>query len=208
MCKPPYHGATEQTGDGSFLGRWVPRESRRRSASVYRRHCGRCRSRRARVHRRSGQDDRAGLRPFSSVRFRAPRSSRTSAAASDQSRHDAVAARSVGARPHVLRSHVSRSRGNRPRTAHASLGLTTAPAALAAFAGVPAMGRAGIEPATLGLKVLTRRLHVNAAGRKCLQVGRGSVAAECNELQAAETKRYSNRYSISCQVGRRSTGRP
>ena len=35
---------------------------------------------------------------------------------------DAVAPRS-GARPLVLRAHVSGSRGNRPRRAHASLGL-------------------------------------------------------------------------------------
>ena len=37
-----------------------------------------------------------------------------------------VASRSVGARPHVLRTHVPWSRGNRPRTAHVSLGLTCA----------------------------------------------------------------------------------
>jgi hypothetical protein len=76
-------------------------------------------------------DGRAGFRPLSGVRLRPPRSGRTGSAASNQPGQVAVAPHSGGGRAHVLRAHVSRSRGNRPRTAHASLGLKTAQAASA-----------------------------------------------------------------------------
>ena len=55
-----------------------------------------------------------------------PCSGGTGSTASDQPWQDGVASRSVGARPPVLRTHVPWSRGNRPRTAHVSLGLTCA----------------------------------------------------------------------------------
>ena len=64
------------------------------------------------------------------------------------------------------------------------------------------MGRAGIEPATLGLKVLTRRLQVAAAAGSCLQVARRSTAAECTELQVTETVRYSTPYSRTADWAR------
>jgi hypothetical protein len=39
------------------------------------------------------------------------------------------------------------------------------------------MGRAGFEPATLGLKVLPHELHLAASNGKALQIGPNVVAA-------------------------------
>jgi hypothetical protein len=62
------------------------------------------------------------------------------------------------------------------------------------------MGRAGIEPATLGLKVLRRPLQMHATNGNSLQSRRIRTAGNCKELQAAETTRYSNRYSAQLPV--------
>ena len=53
------------------------------------------------------------------------------------------------------------------------------------------MGRAGLEPATLGLKVQPRRLQRTAADRICLQVTAFGTATNCR--RPAETGRYAHR---------------
>ena len=64
------------------------------------------------------------------------------------------------------------------------------------------MGRVGFEPTTLGLKVLPRRLKVDAVAGSCLQVARRSTAAKCTELQVTETVRYSTPYSRTADSAR------
>jgi hypothetical protein len=54
------------------------------------------------------------------------------------------------------------------------------------------MGRAGIEPATLG-KVRAERLRGDATDGNVLQLGQVATAASCNELQVEEANPYSNR---------------
>ena len=55
------------------------------------------------------------------------------------------------------------------------------------------MGRAGIEPATLGLKVHPRKLLRTAPDGICLQVSAFSTATNCSELHPTETGRYAHR---------------
>jgi hypothetical protein len=57
------------------------------------------------------------------------------------------------------------------------------------------MGRAGIEPATLGLKVRAKSLGRAARNRNRLQRARITPATSCTRLKAAETSPYSHRYS-------------
>jgi hypothetical protein len=57
------------------------------------------------------------------------------------------------------------------------------------------MGRAGIEPATLGLKVRRERLRHAAANRNVLQRTRFTAVARCSELIVAETNSYLHSYS-------------
>ena len=57
------------------------------------------------------------------------------------------------------------------------------------------MGRAGIEPATLGLKVLAEPLPRDAADGNVPQLAEVATAAKRKELQVADASRYSNRYS-------------
>src|SRR4051812_44943308 len=57
------------------------------------------------------------------------------------------------------------------------------------------MGRAGIEPATLGLKVRAELMRRGAADGKVLQLGRLAITPSCNELRLAEASPYSNPYS-------------
>jgi hypothetical protein len=57
------------------------------------------------------------------------------------------------------------------------------------------MGRAGIEPATLGLRVLPGRLQRPALNGKSLQSGKATTASSCDELRPPETSRYSRPYS-------------
>ena len=57
------------------------------------------------------------------------------------------------------------------------------------------MGRAGIEPATLGLKVRAELMRRGAADGNVLQPARVATAPNCNELRVAEASPYSNPYS-------------
>ena len=57
------------------------------------------------------------------------------------------------------------------------------------------MGRAGIEPATLGLKVRAELMRRGAADGNVLQPARVASAPNCNELRVAEASPYSNPYS-------------
>src|SRR6476659_437200 len=57
------------------------------------------------------------------------------------------------------------------------------------------MGRAGLEPATLGLKVLPNKLRRAAANWKCLQTVRLDAATSCNESQPVETSLYAHPYT-------------
>jgi hypothetical protein len=57
------------------------------------------------------------------------------------------------------------------------------------------VGRAGIEPATLGLKVLAERLRRGAPDRNVLQPVQVATAASCNELQVTDASPYSHSYS-------------
>jgi hypothetical protein len=52
------------------------------------------------------------------------------------------------------------------------------------------MGRAGIEPATLGLKVPLDELQRTATNGNALQTARIIVATNCSETQRAETSLY------------------
>jgi len=52
------------------------------------------------------------------------------------------------------------------------------------------MGRAGIEPATLGLKVRPKKLRPSARSSNSLQIARVVVAANCNEACRIETSVY------------------
>src|SRR3954454_9100296 len=63
------------------------------------------------------------------------------------------------------------------------------------------MGRAGIEPATLGLKVRAELLRRGATDGKVLQVARSATAPSCNELRLADASPYSNRYSEEPPLG-------
>ena len=57
------------------------------------------------------------------------------------------------------------------------------------------MGRAGIEPATLGLKVRLNKLQRTAAAGNVLQVARIVVATNCSEMQLTETSLYAHLYA-------------
>jgi hypothetical protein len=54
------------------------------------------------------------------------------------------------------------------------------------------MGRAGIEPATLGLKVRLDKLRRSAANGNVLKIARFMVATNCSEMQRAETSLYAH----------------
>ena len=55
------------------------------------------------------------------------------------------------------------------------------------------MGRAGLEPATLGLRVPSPQLKRVTANAKCLQLGHFSAATSCKELPATEALPYARR---------------
>ena len=57
------------------------------------------------------------------------------------------------------------------------------------------MGRAGLEPATLGLKVRREPLQPGAPSRKVLQQSQAGAATNCSEMRVAETSPYSQPYS-------------
>jgi hypothetical protein len=57
------------------------------------------------------------------------------------------------------------------------------------------MGRAGLEPATLGLKVRRKRLRPAAGSGNVLQNRRCVMAASCWKLHTMETYSYSHSYS-------------
>jgi len=57
------------------------------------------------------------------------------------------------------------------------------------------MGRAGLEPATLGLKVRRETLQQRRTRRKWLQRALAHAAMNCNEMRFAETIPYSHPYS-------------
>jgi hypothetical protein len=59
------------------------------------------------------------------------------------------------------------------------------------------MGRAGFEPATLGLKVLPLKVHLAASNGKALQIYRNVVAASRARSQPAETSLYAHPYARS-----------
>jgi hypothetical protein len=58
------------------------------------------------------------------------------------------------------------------------------------------MRQAGIEPATLGLKVRAEPLRHRAAGGYLLQLAQSAAAATCNGMPVAEASPYSNPYSL------------
>jgi hypothetical protein len=62
------------------------------------------------------------------------------------------------------------------------------------FAGL-FMGRAGIEPATLGLKVRNRELRRTAGNGNVLQLVRIGAATNCSEMQDLETNLYAHSYA-------------
>ena len=55
------------------------------------------------------------------------------------------------------------------------------------------MGRAGLEPATLGLKVQPHRPLQTAAGGIFFQLSGFVTAEDCDVLHLAETRRYAHR---------------
>jgi hypothetical protein len=55
------------------------------------------------------------------------------------------------------------------------------------------MGRAGIEPATLGLKVRVDELQRTARDRKTLQIAPTTDATNCSETHLVETSLYAHR---------------
>jgi hypothetical protein len=57
------------------------------------------------------------------------------------------------------------------------------------------MGRTGIEPVTLGLKVRSERLELVATDGNLLQEPRFAQATRCNERCVSETSPYSHPYS-------------
>jgi hypothetical protein len=57
------------------------------------------------------------------------------------------------------------------------------------------VGRAGLEPATLGLKVRREPLQPGALSRKVLQQPQAGAATNCSEMRVAETSPYSQPYS-------------
>ena len=57
------------------------------------------------------------------------------------------------------------------------------------------MGRAGLEPATLGLKVRPGWMQRVVDKRKVLQKAGFRAASNCERVRPTETTRYSNRYS-------------
>ena len=57
------------------------------------------------------------------------------------------------------------------------------------------MGRAGIEPATLGLKVRLDELQRAARDGNVLHLARSDSATNCNKLQVAETSLYAHPYA-------------
>src|SRR5262249_45621177 len=70
-----------------------------------------------------------------------------------------------------------------------------------------AMGRAGIEPATLGLKVRLDELQRAARNGNVLQRGRTRAATSCSKMQPTETSLYAHPYAhlasaqATCRVG-------
>jgi hypothetical protein len=59
------------------------------------------------------------------------------------------------------------------------------------------MGRAGFEPATLGLKVRLDKLQEAAANGKMLQIEQFFVSTNCNEMRPAETSLYAHSFAHS-----------
>jgi hypothetical protein len=59
------------------------------------------------------------------------------------------------------------------------------------------MGRAGIEPATLGLKVRKGEPRRTAANRNILHPVRIATATNCSEMQGVETTVYAHSYAHS-----------
>jgi hypothetical protein len=57
------------------------------------------------------------------------------------------------------------------------------------------MGRAGLEPATLGLKVQPNQLRDIAENLKTLQGARITVATSCNKLRVGEASLYAHSYA-------------
>jgi N-acyl-D-aspartate/D-glutamate deacylase len=57
------------------------------------------------------------------------------------------------------------------------------------------MGRAGFEPATLGLKVQPNELQLAAQARKVLHVAQIAVAVSCAKQQVAEASLYARPYA-------------
>src|SRR2546425_10908985 len=57
------------------------------------------------------------------------------------------------------------------------------------------MGRAGIEPATLGLKVRPELLQRAAGDGNVLQMMRFVAATNCSEMHPAETSLYAHLYA-------------
>lgn len=57
------------------------------------------------------------------------------------------------------------------------------------------MGRAGIEPATLGLKVRLYELQRTARDRNMLHEAGFDYATSCNEMQVMETSLYAHSYA-------------
>jgi hypothetical protein len=69
--------------------------------------------------------------------------------------------------------------------------------------GLSRVGRAGLEPATLGLKVRAGWLLRPARGCIALKECGLSAATRCSEMQGSETVRYSNSYSRAAAQCRR-----
>jgi hypothetical protein len=67
------------------------------------------------------------------------------------------------------------------------------------------MGRAGLEPAPRGLKVLSHELHVAAADGNALQIRPNAVAASRARSHPAETSLYAHPYAV---LARLHHGRP
>jgi hypothetical protein len=69
------------------------------------------------------------------------------------------------------------------------------------------MGRAGIEPATLGLKVRLDELQRTASDGKVLQRAGIAFAMSCSKMQVAETSLYAQPYAQEKSEGCDGRGR-
>src|SRR5262249_17169809 len=92
-----------------------------------------------------------------------------------------------------------RARGVRTICTHRSASPSKSPAI--------AMGRAGIELATLGLKVRLHWLDPGGRDGNVLHRGRTAVATSCSKMQLTETSLYAHPYAhlasaqATCHVG-------